>query len=126
MPKGLVVIKWDDKVGPVISNKYPESIGFDMDLAMKVYTTHFAGSSAPFSVLDIGDWRIASYYMPREKYLFVLVLDEDESGEKYEDKLVAIAEKAHKTLQEKGSLDNIPQLYSELLTAGFSIKRSEL
>ncbi len=126
MPKGLVVIKWDDKVGPVVSAKYPENIGFDMDLAMKVYTTHFAGSSSPFSVLDIGGWRIASYYMPREKFLFALVLNEDEIGEKYEDKLFAVAEKAHKTLQEKGNLDNLPKLYSELLTAGISIKRSEL
>lgn len=75
MPKGIVVIKWDDRVGPVILAKHPEKIGFDMDLAMKVYTTHFAGSTPPFSVLDIGDWHIASYYLPKDKYLFALVLD---------------------------------------------------
>jgi hypothetical protein len=126
MPKGIVVIKWDNKVGPVIVGKYPENIGFDIDLAVKVYTTQFAGSSSPFSVLEIGDWRIASYYLPREKHIFALVLDDEESGEKYEDKLFAAAEKSSKVLQEKGVVEDLPKLYSDLVSAGYMFKRSEL
>ncbi|MGQ9721797.1 MAG: TackOD1 domain-containing metal-binding protein [Candidatus Jordarchaeum sp.] len=126
MPKGIVVVKWDNKVGPVISAKYPENIHFDMNLALKVYTTHFAGSSSPFSILDTGQWHIASYYLPRDKYLFALVLDEDESGEKYEEKLLGVAEKSSKILQERSVLDNLPEIYLELKTAGFAFKRSKL
>jgi hypothetical protein len=127
MPKGIVVIKWDDRVGPVILAKHPQKIGFDMDLAMKVYTTHFAGSSPPFSILDIGDWHIASYYLPKDKYLFALVLDADERGDKYEDKLFAVAGKSKKLMKKKkGITDDLPTLYAELLTAGVTFKRTEL
>ncbi|WXG42159.1 MAG: hypothetical protein WED07_15580 [Candidatus Freyarchaeum deiterrae] len=127
MPKGIVVIKWDDRVGPVILAKHPEKIGFDMDLAMKVYTTHFAGSTPPFSVLDIGDWHIASYYLPKDKYLFALVLDPEERGDKYEDKLFAVAGKSKKLMKKKrGIIDDLPKLYAELKTAGVTFKRSEL
>lgn len=127
MPKGIVIIKWDDRVGPVIMAKHPETIGFDMDLAMKVYTTHLAGSSPPFTVLDIGDWHIASYYLSRDKYLFVLILDAEEHGEKYQEKLFAIAEKSKKFLDKKKELiEDLPKLYSELVNAGVTFKRSEL
>ncbi|MEM2145259.1 MAG: hypothetical protein QW279_07855, partial [Candidatus Jordarchaeaceae archaeon] len=127
MPKGIVIIKWDDRVGPVITAKHPETIGFDMDLAMKVYTTHLAGSSPPFTVLDIGDWHIASYYLSHDKHLFVLVLDADEHGEKYQEKLFAIAEKSKKLLDKKKELiEDLPKLYSELVTTGVTFKRNEL
>jgi hypothetical protein len=98
-----------------------------MDLAMKVYTTHLAGSSPPFTVLDIGDWHIASYYLSRDKYLFVLVLNADERGEKYEDKLFAVAEKSKRLVEKnKEIIEDLPKLYSELVTAGVTFKRSEL
>ncbi|MEM2134799.1 MAG: restriction endonuclease [Candidatus Jordarchaeaceae archaeon] len=126
MPKGIVIIKWDNKVGPVIVGRYPEKISFDIDLAVKVYTTQFAGSSSPFSVIEIGDWRIASYYLPREKYIFALILDDGESGERYESKLFAVAEKFSKVLQERGIVEDLPKLYSELASAGYAFKRGEL
>ncbi|MEM3526373.1 MAG: hypothetical protein QXV37_03075, partial [Candidatus Jordarchaeaceae archaeon] len=66
-------------------------------------------------------------YLSREKYLFVLVLDADENGERYEEKLFAVAEKAKKLLEKRKELiENLPKLYSELLTAGIAFKRSEL
>ncbi|MDX1797143.1 MAG: hypothetical protein R3255_00700, partial [Candidatus Lokiarchaeia archaeon] len=62
MPIGLVVMRWDDRVGTEILAKYPEEINVTDKTLMQVYSTHeYSGESGMISLM-IGSLNIASYY----------------------------------------------------------------
>ena len=67
MPVGLVVMKWDERVGTEILAKYPEEIIITDKTLMQVYSTHEYIGESGMIILMIDSLNIASYYTGSDK-----------------------------------------------------------
>ena len=93
MPKGLIMVRWDDKVGIVAEGKYPDSLVISEDQMMRIFTTHaMGGGEAGFLTMMIEGLNIASYYtgLPEEgkdQFYLALILNDDENPDAFEEAL---------------------------------------
>ncbi len=93
MPKGLIMVRWDDKVGIVAEGKYPDSLVISEDQMMRIFTTHaMGGGEAGFLTMMIEGLNIASYYtgLPEEgkdQFYLALILNDDENPDSFEEAL---------------------------------------
>ncbi|TFG24506.1 MAG: hypothetical protein EU533_02035, partial [Promethearchaeota archaeon] len=92
MPIGLVVMKWDERVGTEILAKYPEEIIVTDKTLMQVYSTHeYSGESGMISLM-VGSLNIASYYTGPAKGCYVLLLlNLDDDPDSYETGLIDVS-----------------------------------
>ncbi|MHA1754526.1 MAG: hypothetical protein ACTSYR_03305 [Candidatus Odinarchaeia archaeon] len=108
MPKGIVVIRWDDKIGTVLEAKFPDDLNITDEHIMRIFTTHALGDANPgFLSMRIEDLNVASYYsgnLPNEKGQFCIsiILEIDEDAEAFEE---ILAEKAVDIIEVVGSPD---------------------
>ncbi|MHA1268656.1 MAG: hypothetical protein ACTSPY_02610 [Candidatus Helarchaeota archaeon] len=83
--KGILVTRWDDKLGIVVEGKYPPTLEISEDHMMRIFTTHaMGGGEAGFLSMMVENINIASYYtgLPKEgsnQYYIAIILDKDES-----------------------------------------------
>jgi hypothetical protein len=94
MPLGLIVMKWDERVGAEVKGRYPEEVEIQDRTLMQLYSQHEFTGDAGFVTLTSGMISIASYYTgpgsDRSLYV-ILLLSIDENGEVYEEGLTEIA-----------------------------------
>ena len=94
--KGILVTRWDDKLGIVVEGKYPATLEISEDHMMRIFTTHaMGGGEAGFLSMMVEDINIASYYtgLPKEgssQYYIALILDKDEAdnADQFEEALI--------------------------------------
>ena len=93
MPKGIVVIRWDDKVGAVLEARHPSGFEIDQEHVMRIFTTHALGAANPgFMSMRIEDLNVASYYTgivsaDQNQYCISLILEEGEDADSFEESL---------------------------------------
>lgn len=119
MIKGLVVVRWDDRIGTVIEASYPPKIHeITPDVTMKIYGTHTLGKDVPtpdFVVAKVENLNIASYYGGLSvQYFVLLLLDPDEKSELYEDPLMEISFKIFENLEGKKYKEDLEGLFEYL------------
>jgi DNA-binding transcriptional ArsR family regulator len=117
--KGLVVVRWDDRIGTVIEASYPPKIHeITPDVTMKIYGTHTLGKDVPtpdFVVAKVENLNIASFYGGLSIQHFVLLLlDPTEKSELYEDPLMEIAFKIFEKIEGKKYKENLEELFEYL------------
>jgi hypothetical protein len=115
MPVGLVVMKWDERVGTEILAKYPEEINISDKTLMQVYSTHeYSGESGMISLM-VGSLNIASYYTgPDKGYYVLLLLNLDDDPDAYESGLVDVSRIILQNLDEDAYVRLIPSLFRRL------------
>jgi len=115
MPVGLVVMKWDERVGTEILAKYPEEIIVTDKTLMQVYSTHeYSGESGMISLM-VGSLNIASYYTGPEKgYYILLLLNLDDDPDSYEGGLIDVSRIILQNLDEEAYVKLIPSLFQRL------------
>ncbi len=115
MPVGLVVMKWDERVGTEILGKYPEEIVITDKTLMQVYSTHeYSGESGMISLM-VGSLNIASYYTGPEKgYYILLLLNLDDDPDAYEGGLADASRIILQNLEDEGYVQLIPSLFRRL------------
>jgi hypothetical protein len=115
MPVGLVVMKWDERVGTEIIAKYPEEINVSDKTLMQVYSTHeYSGESGMISLM-VGSLNIASYYTgPDKGYYMLLLLNLDDDPDAYESGLIDASRIILQNLDEDAYLQLIPSLFRRL------------
>ena len=115
MPIGLVVMKWDERVGTEILAKYPEEIIVTDKTLMQVYSTHeYSGESGMISLM-VGSLNIASYYTGPEKgYYILLLLNLDDDPDSYEGGLVDVSRIILQNLEDEAYVGLIPSLFQRL------------
>lgn len=97
MPKGLIIIRWDDKLGAIVEAKYPPELQVSDDHVMRIFTTHTLGDvTQGFLSMKIEDLNVASYYSGVLKgeigqFCVSLILERDEDPELFEEILVEVA-----------------------------------
>ena len=115
MPVGLVLMKWDERVGTEILAKYPEEITVTDKTLMQVYSTHeYSGESGMISLM-VGSLNIASYYTGPEKgYYILLLMNLDDDPDAYEGGLADTSRIILQNLEDEAYLQLIPSLFRRL------------
>ena len=115
MPVGLVVMKWDERVGTEILAKHPEEISVTDKTLMQVYSTHeYSGESGMISLM-VGALNIASYYTgPDKGYYILLLLNLDDDPDAYEGGLADVSRIILQNLDDDAYLQMIPSLFRRL------------
>ena len=115
MPVGLVVMRWDERIGTEILAKYPEEINITDKTLMQVYSTHeYSGESGMISLM-VGSLNIASYYTGPEKGYYILVLlNLDDDPDAYEGGLADASRIILQNLEEDTYVNMIPSLFRRL------------
>jgi hypothetical protein len=115
MPVGIVLMKWDERVGTEILAKYPEEITVTDKTLMQVYSTHeYSGESGMISLM-VGSLNIASYYTGPEKgYYILLLLNIDDDPDAYEGGLADTSRIILQNLEDDAYLQLIPSLFRRL------------
>jgi len=115
MPVGLVVMKWDERIGTEILAKYPEEINVTDKTLMQVYSTHeYSGESGMISLM-VGSLNIASYYTGPEKAFYImLLLNLDDDPDAYEEGLIDVSRIILHNLEDNAYKQMIPSLFQRL------------
>ncbi|WXG45288.1 MAG: hypothetical protein WED05_00930 [Candidatus Atabeyarchaeum deiterrae] len=98
MPKGLVILHWDDATGPVVGEHYPNERFYNEGNLITAFSSAAMAGTTGFQTLRIGNSNIASFYTGmavrgRPQYMVAIVLRQDENGEKYRDALDRVSGK---------------------------------
>ncbi|MFX0032616.1 MAG: hypothetical protein ACFE8E_06965 [Candidatus Hodarchaeota archaeon] len=115
MPVGLVLMKWDERVGTEILGRFPPEINVSDKTLMQVYSTHeYSGESGMISLM-VGSLNIASYYTgPDKGYYILLLLNLDDDPDAYESGLTDISRIILQNIEEEAYLPLIPSLFRRL------------
>nr|MDO8100231.1 hypothetical protein [Candidatus Njordarchaeota archaeon] len=98
MPKGVVILHWDDATGPVVGEHFPDERFYNEGNLVTAFSSAAMAGTTGFQTLRIGNSNIASFYTGmavrgRPQYMVAVVLRQDENGEKYKEALGKISGK---------------------------------
>jgi hypothetical protein len=115
MAIGLIVMKWDERVGSEILAEYPEEIIIEDKTLMQVYSTHeYSGETGMISLM-VGSLNIASYYTgPENGYYFLLLLSLDDDPDAYEGGLIDVSRIVLQNIEDDNYLNLMPTLFQRL------------
>ena len=115
MPVGIVVMRWEERVGTEVLAKYPEEIDITDKTLMQVYSTHeYSGEPGMISLM-VGSLNIASYYTgPEKSFYILLLLSIDDDPDAYEGGLADVSRTILQYYEDGTLLDTIPSLYQRL------------
>jgi hypothetical protein len=84
-PIGLVLMKWNERIGTEILAKYPDETLISEKTCMQVYSTHEYSGEKGTITLSVGPLNIVSYYTgPEQSYYLLLILDLEDDPDLYE------------------------------------------
>ncbi len=102
MPLGLIIIKWDNKLGGVVEARYLRRGWIPPSLPTTLLSMHFPNMKVDQNGVDfvktkIGNLRVLSYFIgTKTKRSIALVLEETENPDSFKDKIVKLAEKINR------------------------------
>ncbi|NVM55646.1 MAG: hypothetical protein HWN66_18245 [Candidatus Helarchaeota archaeon] len=73
MPKGLIIIQWDDEVGTKLLAKYPQNLKITSKTLLNIYTNHRLNNTKPnFASLILRDMKVLSFFSGMGKEFIVV------------------------------------------------------
>lgn len=108
MPIGILLIRWDDKLGTTLVAKYPDKFKFPSKILMNIYSQHRAQSTEPsFVTLTLTDIKVSSFFSGMDEnfigasnYIIALILRRDENPLIFRDVLKKAAAKILKNVKD--------------------------
>jgi hypothetical protein len=108
MPVGILLIRWDDKLGTTLVAKYPDTFKFPSKILMNIYSQHRAQSTDPsFVTLTLTNMKISSFFSGMDEnfigasnYIIALVHRRDENPLIFRETLKKAAAKILKNVGE--------------------------
>jgi hypothetical protein len=121
MPVGILLIRWDDKLGTTLVAKYPEKFKFPSKILMNIYSQHRGQSTDPsFVTLTLTNMKISSFfsgmdenYIGASNYIIALVLRRDEKPHLFRDILKKAAARVLKNVKKVKS-DTLKPVFEEM------------
>ena len=121
IPVGILLIRWDDKLGTTLVAKYPEKFKFPSKILMNIYSQHRGQSTDPsFVTLTLTNLKISSFYSGMDEnyigasnYIVALVLRRDEQPHLFREILKKAAAKILKNVSEVKS-DTLKPVFMEM------------
>lgn len=122
MPLGILILRWDNQIGPLLIAIYPETLKITNNLLTQIYSAHRYSSLEPgFSSLTLKNNKIVSFFsglgenhIEVENYIVALLLRRDENVNTYRKILNTIAAKILGNIENDKYKKLIPKLYKEL------------
>lgn len=122
MPIGILLLKWDNEIGPVLITAYPENTKVTNNMLTQIYSAHRYSSLAPgFSSLTLKNNKVVSFfsglgekYIEVQNYVIALLLRRDEEVNKYRDILNKIAANILANITNNKYKELVPKLYQDL------------
>ncbi|MHA1509544.1 MAG: hypothetical protein ACTSO6_12665, partial [Promethearchaeota archaeon] len=122
MPVGILIIRWDNEIGPINEGFYPENLKITNNLLTQVYSSHRYQSLKPgFASISLKNNKVVSFFsgvgddhISVENYVVALLLRRDEKPSKYREILKTIAAEILDQTQDTKFLKLLPNLYKEL------------
>jgi len=122
MPVGILVIRWDNEIGPINEGFYPDNLKITNNLLTQVYSSHRYQSLKPgFASISLKNNKIVSFFsgvgdmhISVENYVVALLLRRDEKPQKYREILKKIAAEILDKIPDGKFLKILPDLYKEL------------
>jgi hypothetical protein len=122
VPVGILIIRWDNEIGPINEGFYPENLKITNNLLTQVYSSHRYQSLKPgFASISLKNNKVVSFfsgvgddYISVENYVVALLLRRDEKPNKYRDILKTIAAEILDLVQDNKFIKRLPDLYKDL------------
>ena len=122
MPVGILIIRWDNEIGPINEGFYPENLKITNNLLTQVYSSHRYQSLKPgFASISLKNNKVVSFFsgvgddhISVENYVVALLLRRDEKPSKYREILKTIAAEILDQTQDSKFIKLLPHLYKEL------------
>ena len=122
MPLGILILRWDNQIGPLLIAIYPETLKITNNLLTQIYSAHRYSSLEPgFSSLTLKNNKIVSFFsglgenhIEVENYIVALLLRRDENVNTYRKILNSIAAKILGNIENDKYKKLIPKLYKDL------------
>ncbi|MCK4284663.1 MAG: DUF2341 domain-containing protein [Candidatus Lokiarchaeota archaeon] len=114
-PIGLVLMKWDERVGTDILAKYPEETEIAEKTLMQIYSTHEYSAEKGTVTLASGLLNIISYYTgPESGYYLLLILKTEDDPDVYEGGMATMLRIILENIEDDSYLYMIPSLFQRL------------
>jgi len=122
IPIGIIIIRWDNEIGPISEAFYPESLKITNNLLTQVYSSHRYQSLNPgFASISLKNNKVVSFFsgvgdnfVEIENYVVALVLRRDEQTNKYREILKKIAAEILGKVRDGDYKKALPNLYKDL------------
>jgi hypothetical protein len=115
IPRGLILMRWDERIGTEVVAKYPEDIEVSQKTLMQIYGAHEYTGESGMVTLMVGSLNIASYYTGQEKgYYLVLLLNVEDDADTYEGCMLDVLQELIKNLSDDSYMHLIPSLFRRL------------
>ena len=122
MPVGILIIRWDNEIGPINEGYYPENLKITNNLLTQVYSSHRYQSLKPgFASISLKNNKVVSFFsgvgedfISVENHVIALLLRRDEKPHKYRDILKKIAAELLEKIPDGKFMEVLPSLYQEL------------
>jgi hypothetical protein len=122
MPKGIIIIKWDDELGANLVAKYPENLKIPSKTLLNIYTNHRINNVKPgFASLNLADMKVLSFYTGMGKefilasnYIIAFLLLRDEKPNSYRDLLKKSSAEILAHLNDKQYENQMPKIFQEM------------
>lgn len=122
MPRGMIIARWDDRLGVVVEGRHPSNIteGMVDDDFLTIFSTHAMSERAGFLAMRIKKLNIASYYtgIPEnegeDQYYVALFLDPAEDPGPFEESLTEISKMVIPTVGKPNFDDFFVECYDRL------------
>ncbi len=122
MPVGILIIRWDNEIGPINEGFYPENLKITNNLLTQVYSSHRYQSLKPgFASISLKNNKVVSFFsgvgddfISVENYVVALLLRRDEKPNKYREILKTIAAEILDQVTDGNFIKRLPDLYKDL------------
>lgn len=122
MPVGILVIRWDNEIGPINEGFYPDNLKITNNLLTQVYSSHRYQSLKPgFASISLKNNKVVSFFsgvgddfISIENYVVALLLRRDEKPHLYREVLKKIAAEILDKIADGAFKKVLPSLYKEL------------
>jgi len=117
MPDGLIVMKYDDRIGIDIKATYPEGKLKTSDRTlMHIFNLHEFSKDPGIASLTIDNINFVTYYSGSETdYFFILILNILENSEDYEKILEEVSQVILNNLEKKKYNEMLPSLFKQII-----------
>jgi len=122
LPVGILIIRWDNEIGPINEGFYPDNLKITNNLLTQVYSSHRYQSLKPgFASISLKNNKVVSFFsgvgddhISVENYVVALLLRRDEKPGKYREILKTIAAEILDKTQDAKFLNLLPNLFKDL------------
>ncbi|MHA2473110.1 MAG: hypothetical protein ACXAES_07755 [Promethearchaeota archaeon] len=114
-PLGLILMKWDERVGTEIKIRYPSEINISDKTLMQIYSTHEYSGEKGIITLTAEATNILSYYTgPEQGYYLLLLLNLDDDPDLYEGGIADILRALLERIDDDTYIQMVPSLFQRL------------